>query len=117
MDVTRALTRVADTAVALALDFLLREAAGSGKLLLPDLNVPGKGSGLAAIAMGKHGAGELNYSSDVDLILVYDRAVAPLGPDAEASPTYVRIAKGLVRLLQERTEDGYVLRCGPAPPA
>ncbi|WP_043878965.1 bifunctional [glutamine synthetase] adenylyltransferase/[glutamine synthetase]-adenylyl-L-tyrosine phosphorylase [Azorhizobium caulinodans] len=110
MDVTRALTRVADTAVALALDFLLREAAGSGKLLLPDLNVPGKGSGLAAIAMGKHGAGELNYSSDVDLILVYDRAVAPLGPDAEASPTYVRIAKGLVRLLQERTEDGYVLR-------
>nr|WP_245263267.1 bifunctional [glutamine synthetase] adenylyltransferase/[glutamine synthetase]-adenylyl-L-tyrosine phosphorylase [Azorhizobium doebereinerae] len=110
MEVTRALTAVADTAIAGALDFLLREAADAGRLKLPDLDAPGVGCGLAVIAMGKHGAGELNYSSDVDLVLVYDRHVAPLGEGGEAAPTFVRLAKGLVRLLQERTEDGYVLR-------
>ncbi|MGU3492769.1 bifunctional [glutamine synthetase] adenylyltransferase/[glutamine synthetase]-adenylyl-L-tyrosine phosphorylase [Xanthobacteraceae bacterium A53D] len=110
MQVTRGLTLIADTAVACALDFLLREAAEAGKLRLADMETPGKGCGLAVIAMGKHGAGELNYSSDVDLILVYDRDVAPLGEGVDAAPLYVRMAKGLVRLLQERTEDGYVLR-------
>ncbi|GGF53386.1 glutamate-ammonia-ligase adenylyltransferase [Azorhizobium oxalatiphilum] len=110
MEITGALTLVADTAVAGALDFLLREAAASGKLILPDPETPGTGCGLAVIAMGKHGARELNYSSDVDLILVYDREVAPVAEGVEPGPLYVRMAKSLVRLLQERTEDGYVLR-------
>lgn len=110
MAVTKALTAIADTAISCALDFLLREAAAAGRLDLPDLEAPGLGCGLAVIAMGKHGAGELNYSSDVDLVVVYDRDVAPLAAGMEAAPVYVRLTKGLVRLLQERTEDGYVLR-------
>lgn len=108
--VTGALTDVADTAVASALDFLLRDAAAEGRLLSPDPADPARGCGLAVIAMGKHGARELNYSSDVDLIVVYDRDVAPLKEGVEPSPFFVKITKGLVRMLQERTGDGYVLR-------
>lgn len=109
-DVTRALTDVADTAISAALDFLLAEAGAAGRLLLSESDEPAKGCGLAVIAMGKHGARELNYSSDVDLIVVYDREVAPLADGVEPSPFYVKMTKALVRMLQERTGDGYVLR-------
>ncbi len=108
--VTAALTDLADAAISAALDFLLAEAARAGRLLTLDAADPAKGCGLAVIAMGKHGARELNYSSDVDLILVYDRDVAPLAADVEPSPFFVKIARALVRMLQERTGDGYVLR-------
>ncbi len=110
MEITAALTAVADTAITSALDFLLRDAADAGRLNLSDRDAPGTGCGLAVIAMGKHGAGELNYSSDVDLVVVFDRDVAPVASDLDAAPVFVRLTKGLVRLLQERTEDGYVLR-------
>ncbi len=110
MAVTTALTAIADTAISCGLDFLLREAAAAGRLEIVDLDAPSIGCGLAVIAMGKHGAGELNYSSDVDLVVVYDRDRAPLAAGMEAAPVYVRLTKALVRLLQERTEDGYVLR-------
>ncbi|MFH1557149.1 MAG: bifunctional [glutamine synthetase] adenylyltransferase/[glutamine synthetase]-adenylyl-L-tyrosine phosphorylase [Pseudomonadota bacterium] len=110
VQVTRALTDVADTALGAALDFLLAEAVSAGKLLPPDPATPAVGCGLAVIAMGKHGARELNYSSDVDLIVVYDRDVAPLAAGVEPSPFFVKITRALVRMLQERTGDGYVLR-------
>lgn len=107
--VTRALTDVADSAIGHALDFLLREAMAAGKLR-GDPERPASGCGLAVIAMGKHGARELNYSSDVDLIVVYDREANALAEGVEPAPFFVRITKSLVRLLQERTGDGYVLR-------
>ena len=109
-EVTAALSDVADTAVRTALAFLLGEAARAGRLLAPDPADPEAGSGLAVIAMGKHGARELNYSSDIDLVVVYDRERAPLGADVSVSPFFVKITQGLVKLLQERTADGYVLR-------
>ena len=62
------------------------------------------------LALGKHGARELNYSSDVDLIVFYDSASASIPEGVEPGPLFVRIAKALARLLQERTPDGYVLR-------
>ena len=110
VEVTRALSDIADTAVSAALDFLLAEAAATGRLLPPDPAQPSLGCGLGVIAMGKHGARELNYSSDVDLIVVYDREAAPLAEGVEPSPFFVKITKALVRMLQERTGDGYVLR-------
>ena len=60
--------------------------------------------------MGKMGAFELNYSSDIDLIVFYDptRRRSPTG--AEPAPFFVRLTRGLVKLLQERTADGYVFR-------
>jgi glutamate-ammonia-ligase adenylyltransferase len=108
-EVTRALTAVADAALAAAIDYLLLEAHKAGKLALPDSTRPSHAAKYFALAMGKYGAGELNYSSDIDLIVLYDPA-APLGPGVDAGPLFVRLTKDLVRLLQDRTADGYVFR-------
>jgi len=110
MRVTAALTDVADTAVGTALRHLLRDAAQAGKLVLPDPGAPETGCGLFVLAMGKMGAGELNYSSDIDLIVFFDPQAPALPPDAEAGPLFVRLTRRLIRLLQERTEHGYVFR-------
>jgi [glutamine synthetase] adenylyltransferase / [glutamine synthetase]-adenylyl-L-tyrosine phosphorylase len=110
MRVTRALTDVADTAVGSAADYLLAAAARAGKLALPDAARPGAGSGYVVLAMGKMGAHELNYSSDIDLIVLYDPSAAALPRDAEPAPLYIRLTRDLVRLLQHRTADGYVFR-------
>ena len=60
--------------------------------------------------MGKMGAGELNYSSDIDLIVFFDPAATSLAPDIEPAPFFVRVTQALARLLQQRSGDGYVFR-------
>jgi glutamate-ammonia-ligase adenylyltransferase len=77
--------------------------------------------GFAVIALGKHGSRELNYSSDVDLLFLYDPATLPLKPREEAGQGALRIGNRLVELLQKRDPDGYVfrvdLRLRPSPEA
>jgi glutamate-ammonia-ligase adenylyltransferase len=108
--VTQAVTQLADTAITLGLRFLLARAAENGKFLPKDPADPIAGCGYVALAMGKMGAFELNYSSDVDLICLYDPETERLAPDVEAAPFYIRLTRNLVRILQERTVDGYVFR-------
>ena len=108
--VTAALTRFADAAVSCALSFLLRAAIDAARLVGLDRASPEAGSGVVVLALGKHGAGELNYSSDIDLIVFFDPNAAALAARTEPAPFYVRLTKALARLLQERTGDGYVLR-------
>jgi glutamate-ammonia-ligase adenylyltransferase len=108
--VTAALTQCADAAVASAVRFLISDASARGKLEPPDAAHPEHGSGLVVLAMGKMGAFELNYSSDIDLIILFDHKAPALAPALEALPIYLRLARGLVKLLQERTGDGYVFR-------
>jgi glutamate-ammonia-ligase adenylyltransferase len=108
--VTAALAGFADAAASSALRFLLAQAAESGRYLAPDPGDPARDSGVVVVALGKHGAEELNYSSDIDVVVFFDPEKAPLAPGVEATPFFVRIVKGLVRLLQERTADGYVFR-------
>jgi len=110
MRATRALTELADTAVGGAVRFLLREAIGRGKFKPADAAHPEQGSGYVVLAMGKMGAFELNYSSDIDLIVFYDPEAPALVERDEATALHVRITRGLVKLLQERTADGYVFR-------
>ena len=69
-----------------------------------------EGSGIVVLGMGKLGAAELNYSSDIDIVLIYDDAVAPVRRRDRIGQAMVRFARDLVRLLQERTADGYVVR-------
>src|ERR1700728_4554621 len=108
---TEALTRFADAAVRAALAFLLRKHARAGLLVLdPDARDPQSGSGVVVLALGKHGARELNYSSDVDLIVLYDSAAASIPPGTEPGPMFARFTRALARLMQERTSEGYVLR-------
>ncbi|HEY2754495.1 MAG TPA: bifunctional [glutamine synthetase] adenylyltransferase/[glutamine synthetase]-adenylyl-L-tyrosine phosphorylase [Pseudolabrys sp.] len=110
MRAARALTDLADTAVDAAVRFALREAARAGRIVLEDVAEPQRDSGYIVLAMGKMGAFELNYSSDIDLIVFYDPA-SPLVPeDGIAGAIFVRITQRVVKLLQERTGDGYVFR-------
>jgi len=110
MRVTSALTDVADMAVGAALRYFLREAARAGKLALRDPGDPARDCGLIVLAMGKMGACELNYSSDIDLIAFFDPDTPALGPGVEAGALFVRMMQRLIRLMQERTEHGYVFR-------
>src|SRR5690606_12573255 len=66
------LSDLAETCVMAAVDFLLRDADRQGKLRLPDPAEPASGSGWILLAMGKLGARELNFSSDIDLIVLLD---------------------------------------------
>src|ERR1700694_4897764 len=107
--VTAALTDVAEMALGAAVRHLLGEAAARRKLVPTDPHDPAAGSGYVVLAMGKLGGHELNFSSDIDLMVFFDPAAA-LGPEGEAVPFYVRVTRDLVKLLQERTADGYVFR-------
>lgn len=66
--------------------------------------------GLAVIALGKLGSRELNFSSDVDLLLLFDPDTLPRRQREEVGTSAVRIGRRIVELLQKRTEDGYVAR-------
>lgn len=66
--------------------------------------------GFAALALGKQGSRELNYSSDIDPILIFDPATIPRRAREEPEEAAVRIARRVVELLQARDGDGYVLR-------
>ncbi len=104
------LSRLADACVNAAIDFLVLDAHRQGKLVLPDTNDPGKGSGWVVLGMGKLGACELNFSSDIDLVLFFDPRAPAIADPLDAIDLFVRLARRLVRILQERTEHGYVFR-------
>src|SRR5215218_4099515 len=73
MQITRALTEVADCALSASVRFLLSQGVRQGKLA-PSVAESSDGSGYIVLAMGKMGAFELNYSSDIDLIILFDPA-------------------------------------------
>jgi glutamate-ammonia-ligase adenylyltransferase len=110
MQVTAALTDLAVASVQAALRFVLRQEAARGRLSPPTPDTPEDNSGLVVLAMGKMGAGELNYSSDIDLIVFFDPAAPTLAADIEPAPFFVRVTQAMTRLLQQRTGDGYVFR-------
>lgn len=93
------LTAFADRALEGAIRTAVRERTG--------IDNP---TGFTALALGKQGSRELNYSSDIDPIFLYDPATLPARPREEAGQAAVRIARRVVELLQTRTQDGYVLR-------
>ena len=104
--VTTELTRFADACVGGALRYLLRaESARAGVA-----EVPEQDCGLTVLAMGKYGAFELNYSSDIDLVVFYDAAKFPFTKRGDPRGAAVDIVRGLVKLLSEATHNGYVFR-------
>ncbi len=108
-DVVGALTRAAEAFLRAALAFLLRGAAAAGRLAL-DADDPERGCGLVVLALGKLGGAELNYSSDVDLVCLYDPDSPAVHNRDGVQSLYVRVVRDLVRLLQTPTADGHVLR-------
>lgn len=66
--------------------------------------------GMIALALGKQGAGELNYSSDIDPILLFDPETLPRRERDEPGEAAQRYARRIVSLLSQNTGEGYVLR-------
>lgn len=97
--ITAALTRFADRALDRAIAAAIAERTPGAEPV-----------GFTALALGKQGSGELNYSSDIDPILLYDPVTLPRRAREDPSEAAVRIARRTVELLQARDADGYVLR-------
>ncbi len=97
--VTRRLSNFADRALDAAIAAAIRE------------RVPGaEPRGFAAIALGKQGSHELNYSSDIDPVFLYDPATLPHRPREEVADAAVRVGRRVLELLHARDGDGYVVR-------
>ena len=111
--VTGALSDLADQTIDFACAHLLLDAARRGQIRLArtkgEPRQITKGSGLIVLGMGKLGGRELNYSSDIDLLLLHDPEGPSYHEEYGAAP-YIRIARDLVRLMEERTGEGYVFR-------
>jgi glutamate-ammonia-ligase adenylyltransferase len=108
--ITGSLSDFAALAVDLTFAALLRDATDAGDLVVPDRKNPCKGSGFFALGMGKLGARELNYSSDIDLIVLFDPDVAKYTGRRSMLECFIRLTQQMVHLLHDRTEDGYVFR-------
>jgi glutamate-ammonia-ligase adenylyltransferase len=109
-EATEWLTRVAEASIAAAFDHLMLAAHDGGKLTLPDPARPCEGTGLVVLGMGKLGGRELNYSSDIDVVVFFDPDTGILADPDDATETYARMLRRLIRVLQDRTGDGYVFR-------
>ena len=117
--VTGALSDLADTAVSAAVRWLIAEELRRGKMPGLDAARAERGAAYTVLAMGKLGARELNYSSDIDLICLFDQDQFGTEDYPEAKQRFIRMTRALVKLLSDQTEDGYVfrtdLRLRPAP--
>ncbi|MGH7122441.1 MAG: bifunctional [glutamine synthetase] adenylyltransferase/[glutamine synthetase]-adenylyl-L-tyrosine phosphorylase [Acetobacteraceae bacterium] len=103
-----ALSDLAEHALRLATCHLLLALHRAGQIELPDPAAPDRACGFVALGMGKLGARELNYSSDVDLVLLFD----PAATRGEAVPgaVHARLARDLASLMEARDSNGYVFR-------
>ncbi len=108
--VVQAISELAESSISHSVKHLLLQAHETGTLILPDPEDPEFGSGYIVLGMGKLGAQELNYSSDIDLIVVYDPEVISTTAPLKLQQNLVRLTRNLIHLLSERTEDGYVFR-------
>jgi glutamate-ammonia-ligase adenylyltransferase len=108
--VTAALTRFADAAVASALTVAARGEMQAGRLARLGEGQEGPVPGWFCIAMGKQGAYELNYSSDIDVSVFFDPDRLPLAEGVEPQAFAVRLTHRLSDLMQAKTGDGYVFR-------
>lgn len=108
--VTGAISALAEAAVQVAVNHSLRLLAKKGLITIQDDDNPAVGSGYTVLAMGKLGAGELNYSSDIDLIVLFDPEKTATDDTEKLRQGFIRITKDLIKIMQERTRDGYVFR-------
>lgn len=104
--VTGALSDLADRAVDLALRVHVAAEARRGKLPASDADA----GGIFALAMGKGGARELNYSSDIDLIVLFDETAYAADAQMEARAALIRATRKMAATLSDVTEHGYVFR-------
>jgi glutamate-ammonia-ligase adenylyltransferase len=108
--VTGALSDLADHATHIALKTHVTREIERSKLPGQSLDDIESCGGMVAIAMGKHGAGELNYSSDIDLICLFDETRFDPDDRFEARASFIRATRGAMASLSDLTAEGYVFR-------
>ena len=108
--VTGALTRFADAALQAALASAAGAELEAGRLTRLGEGAEGPVPGWFCIAMGKQGAFELNYSSDIDVSVFFEPERMPLAEGVEPQAFAVRLVQRVSDLMQARTADGYVFR-------
>jgi len=107
---TGALTRFADHCVDTCLKHLVRAEIGRGKLPGLQADDADTAGGMVALAMGKQGAYELNYSSDIDLIVLFDQDRFERDDFHEARAGFVKVTRRMTSLMSDATGEGYVFR-------
>ena len=110
VEVTKALTEFAEQSICLASETLLLDSYKNGEIEIPYPSEPAKHSGFIILAVGKLGGAELNYSSDIDLILLFDPDKVNYIGQNSLQEYFVRLGKRFVKILQEHTKDGHVFR-------
>ncbi|MBN9539311.1 MAG: bifunctional [glutamine synthetase] adenylyltransferase/[glutamine synthetase]-adenylyl-L-tyrosine phosphorylase [Alphaproteobacteria bacterium] len=105
--ITGALSSFASGCLATLTDSILLQLSRDGQL---GIGGDPQAAAFTVLGMGKLGAGELNYSSDIDLILLYDRDAPALADNEQLSRHFVRGARLLVQLMSEASADGYIFR-------
>lgn len=108
--VTGAMSDFAEAALSVAAAHLLRQSARAEAFSLPHADDPEKESGLVILGLGKLGSRELNYSSDIDFIVLYDPDKFETEDTSALHNHVVRLTRNLIKLMEERTTDGYVFR-------
>lgn len=108
--VTGALTDLADRATHVALTALVAEEIRRNKLPGATAEDAATGAGMVVLAMGKMGARELNYSSDIDLICLFDETRFTRDDYHDARAAFIRVTRKLYGLLSDYTSEGYVFR-------
>ncbi len=108
--VTQALSDFADAACQTALTSALVTQVARGAIPGQAPQDVASGAGMFVLAMGKMGAGELNYSSDIDLICLFDNTRFGRADLSAARAGFVKATRQMVRSLSDVTSDGYVFR-------
>ena len=71
----------------------------------------GNEAAISAIGMGKLGGGEMNYSSDLDLIFIYSGGGETKGPKVITNQEYfARVAQKVISFLTLQTREGYLYK-------
>lgn len=109
--ITKGLSDFAELALRLSVNFLIRDGIRTGNLdhdfTEEDFS---KNSGYVVMAMGKLGGYELNYSSDIDLIILFDMDIVKYSGRRSAQDFFIKTTQKLVKIMSDRTGDGYVFR-------
>ncbi|MEM6857008.1 MAG: bifunctional [glutamate--ammonia ligase]-adenylyl-L-tyrosine phosphorylase/[glutamate--ammonia-ligase] adenylyltransferase [Pseudomonadota bacterium] len=97
--VVEELTQFADRALDRAIRTAIHERTGDDCV-----------DGFIALALGKQGVGELNYSSDIDPVLLYDPTRLAHRSQDDVGETAQRYTRRILKLLSDITSEGYVVR-------
>ena len=109
-EITSTLSKFAQTSLELAVNFLIKNALETGDLGHTHGENVSENSGYVVLAMGKLGGYELNYSSDIDLIVLFDNDIVKYTGRRSAQDFFVKLTQKLVKIMSDRTADGYVFR-------